>query len=75
MDDGGILFDEATWRTHILTAPAAVVYEALVEHGGGGPVALAEARNLLRDALGLDPDAPEMGRLLGSLTSLGVIRG
>ncbi len=73
-DDGAILFDETTWNTHILTASAAIVYETLVEQGGGDAITMDEATGVLRDALDLDPDTPDIAQLLAMLTTLGVIR-
>ncbi|MCG5517322.1 MULTISPECIES: HPr-rel-A system PqqD family peptide chaperone [unclassified Ectothiorhodospira] len=75
MDDGGILFNETTWKTHILTASAAIVYETLIEHGGGNAVTATEARDALRNVLDLDPDTPDITQLLAMLETLGVIRG
>ncbi|MFP4062089.1 MAG: HPr-rel-A system PqqD family peptide chaperone [Halochromatium sp.] len=74
MDDGGILFDETTWKTHILTASAALIYETLIEQSGGDAVTMADARDGLRDALDLDPDSPDSIQLLAMLKTLGVIR-
>ncbi|MEA3639837.1 MAG: hypothetical protein VBE63_07820 [Lamprobacter sp.] len=74
MDDGGILFDEATWKTHILTASAALIYETLIEQSGGNAVTMTDARDLLRDALDFDPDSPDSIQLLAMLKTLGVIR-
>ncbi|MBK5930599.1 HPr-rel-A system PqqD family peptide chaperone [Halochromatium salexigens] len=74
MDDGGILFDETTWKTHILTASAALVYETLIEQGGGNAVTMDEAAQVVRDTLDLDPETPDIAQLLAMLTTLGVIR-
>ena len=74
MDDGGILFNETTWNTHILTASAALIYETLIEQSGGDAVTMADARDVLRDALDLDPDSPDITQLLAMLKTLGVIR-
>lgn len=74
MDDGGILFDETTWKTHILTAPAALVYETLIDTSSGQAVSKDEVYRILREQLGLEPNAPEASQLLAMLKMLGVIR-
>lgn len=74
MGDGSILFDETTWKTHILTTTAAIVYEALIEQSDEHALRMDEAKALLRNALGLDPDNPDITQLLVMLKKLGVIR-
>lgn len=70
--DGGVLFDEDTWQTHILNSAAAAVYEALMEEFGGGPAANADVTHLLED-MGLDPDAQHTRDLLSMLDRLGLV--
>lgn len=69
---GGVLFDERTWKTHILNPAATAVYEALKAEFGNGPAANADATRLLDD-MGFDPDAPHTRDLLSMLERLGLV--
>ena len=71
--DGGILFDERTWNTHVLNPAAAAIYEALLEHSQGKPVPSSETFELVLDELGLNPDTREIRELLPVLKRLGVV--
>jgi hypothetical protein len=73
LGNGAALFDEHTWKTHILNPAAAAVYEALMEESGGKPVSTADATLLLRGGLGLDPDSEDTRKLLSMLQRLGVV--
>ena len=71
--DGGILFDEHTWKTHVLNPAAAAIYEALQEHAQAKPVPSSETFKLVLDELGLNPDTQEIRELLPVLKGLGVL--
>lgn len=64
LGDGGVLFNERTWNTHILTPAAAIIYEALVEQANDAPIPLEQAIRFLKAELDLDPSAPEIQKLL-----------
>ncbi|MEA3642973.1 MAG: HPr-rel-A system PqqD family peptide chaperone [Lamprobacter sp.] len=74
MDDGGVLFDKTTWKTHILTASAALVYETLIESNSGQAASKEEIYRILQNQLQLNPSAPEATRLLAMLNMLGIVR-
>lgn len=74
MDDGGILFDETSWKTHILTASAALVYETIIDTSDGQAISKDEAYSIMQDQLQLKSNAAEAAQLLAMLKMLGVIR-
>ena len=71
--EGGVLFDERTWKTHVLNPAAAAIYEALQEHSQGKPAPSSETFQLVLDELGLKADTQEIRELLPALKRLGVI--
>jgi len=71
--DGGILFDEHTWNTHVLNPAAAAIYEALLQRSQGKPAPSSETLQLVLDELGLNPDTQEIRELLPVLKRLGVV--
>lgn len=73
LGEGAILFNERTWRTHVLTPAAAIIYDALLETSNGAPVTMDAAIHLLRQELDVNPDTPEIRRLLATLKDIGVI--
>ena len=68
-----MLFDRETWKTHILTPSAAMVYEAILTHGNCGSICKAEIIKLLEDDFGFDTDTTEIRRLLSMLKNLGLL--
>ena len=76
LGDGGVVFDRRDWQTHVLTPPAAVIFEALGElRIGETPVPRKQALDFLRNELEVDPDTPEMHQVLRSLQEMGMLGG
>lgn len=73
LSEGAVLFNERTWRTHVLTPPAAIIYEALLETSSGEAVTMDAALHLLRHELDVNPDTPEIRQLLATLKNIGAI--
>ena len=73
LGDGGVLFNERTWKTHILTPAAAIIYEALTEQSDGSPMPADQAITFLKGELEVDPTSPEIKQLLAMLRQLRVI--
>lgn len=73
LGDGAVLFNENTWKTHILTPSAAAIYETLMEYSPDGHIPEAEAVAFLRAEFALDMDSEAMRRLLIMLRHLRVI--
>ena len=73
LGDGGVLFNERTWKTHILTPAAAIIYEALTEQSEGVPMPAEQAITFLKKELDVDPTSPEIKQLLAMLRQLRVI--
>ncbi|MBK1704666.1 HPr-rel-A system PqqD family peptide chaperone [Halochromatium glycolicum] len=75
LDDGAIIFDHRTWKTHVLTPAATIIYEALdeIRPADGGPVPNAAALALLQEDLDIETDTPSTQQLLRMLRHLGVI--
>ena len=73
MGEGAVLFDEHTWKTHILNPAAVAVYDALAASSQDGPAQRHEAVEFLQDELGLDPNSKEASNLLAMLKRLGVV--
>ena len=73
MGDGGVLFNEITWRTHILTPAAAIMLDALLEHSGGEPLPMEQAISFLSSDLGVDPELVETREFLAMLKHLGIV--
>ncbi len=73
LGEGAVLFNEHTWRTHVLTPAAALIYTALLETSNGEAVAKNTALQVLEQELDVNPEAPEIRRLLKMLEHLGVV--
>ena len=73
LGEGAVLFNEHTWRTHVLTPAAALIYTALLETSNGEAVAKNTALQVLEQELDVNPEAPEIRRLLNMLEHLGVV--
>ena len=73
LGEGAVLFNEHTWRTHVLTPAAALIYTALLETSNGEAVAKDTALQVLEQELDVNPEAPEIRRLLNMLEHLGVV--
>lgn len=73
--DGAVVFDRATWQTHVLSPAAAIVFEALAEVNDGRPVSETRAFEVLRDELELDTDTPPIQHMLHSLREMGMLGG
>lgn len=73
LGDGGVLFNERTWNTHILTPAAAIIYEALAEQVNDAPISSEQAIRFLRTELDVDPSAPEIKKLLAMLRRLNLL--
>jgi len=75
LGEGGIIFDHRTWKTHILTPAAVVVYDALQEANAnhGGALSNQDACALLEQDLDLDINTPASQQLLRMLKHLGII--
>ncbi|NBC49784.1 MAG: HPr-rel-A system PqqD family peptide chaperone [Gammaproteobacteria bacterium] len=75
LGDGAVIFSHRTWKTHILTPAATLIFEALdeVRPADGGPVPRAAALALLRQDLDVETDTPSTQQLLRMLRRLGVI--
>jgi PqqD family protein of HPr-rel-A system len=75
LGDGAVLFNDRTWKTHILTPAATIIYEALdeIRPADGGPVPSAAALALLQQDLDIETDTPSTQQLLRMLRHLGVI--
>lgn len=75
LGEGGVIFDHRTWKTHILTPAALVVYETLQEANAdhGGALSSHEACVLLEKDLDLDTNTPTIQQLLRMLKHLGLI--
>ena len=73
MGDGGVLFNEITWRTHILTPAAAIMLDALLEHSGGEPLPMQQATSFLKSDLGVDPELDETREFLAMLKHFGIV--
>lgn len=73
LGDGGVLFNRRTWKTHILTPPAAIIYEALAEQSEGGAIPTQRAIEFLQRELSVDTDSNEIQQLLTMLQRLRVI--
>ena len=73
LGEGAVLFNEHTWRTHVLTPAAALIYTALLETSNGHPIAKDAALQVLEQELDVNPEAPEIRRLLNMLEHLGVV--
>lgn len=70
-----MVFNRATWQTHVLSPAAAIVFEALAEVDDGQPVPEATAFAVLRDELELDTDTPQIQHMLHSLREMGMLGG
>jgi len=73
LGNGGVLFNERTWKTHILTPAAAIIYEALTEQSEDVPMPAEQAITFLQKELEVDPTSPEIKQLLAMLRQLRVI--
>lgn len=73
LGDGGVLFNRRSWKTHILTPAAAIIYEALSEQSKDNPIPSEQAITFLRGELDIDPTSPEIKQLLAMLRQLRVI--
>ena len=73
LGEGAVLFNEHTWRTHVLTPAAALIYTALLETSNGEAVAKNTALQVLEQELDVNPEAPENRRLIKMLEHLGVV--
>jgi len=71
--DGGVVFDGATWQTHVLTPAAALIVEALLEARRDTPLAREAVLRILVDDLDVDPAAPDVRQVLAMLHDLGVV--
>jgi hypothetical protein len=67
------LFDESTWKTHILSTAAAVMCEALLEASSGKSLEMVDAKEMLRRELDVDVEAAEVSGVLEFMRRLGVI--
>ena len=73
LGEGAVLFNEHTWRTHVLTPAAALIYTALLETSNGEAVAKNTALQVLEQEL--DADAipriePQQDLVISSLYSV-----
>lgn len=75
LGEGAAVFDTLTWKTHILTPAAALIFETLAESGDGAALAESRAIELLRDELDLDTGTPELQQVLRSLQEMGMLAG
>lgn len=74
LGDGGAVFDPASWRTHVLTPAAAIIFEALTEVGAENEtLSRSRALGFLRDELEVDTETPEMQQVLRSLQEMGML--
>lgn len=75
LGEGGVIFDHRTWKTHILTPAALIIYETLREAktDDGGALSSQEACALLEQDLDLDINTPTIQQLLRMLKHLGII--
>jgi hypothetical protein len=73
LGDAAILFDENTWKTHVFTPAASIIYEALLEHFGTAPIPLRETSDFLAHDLDLDPSSDDIKEMLSMLRQLGVV--
>lgn len=73
LGDGGVLFNPHTWKTHILTPSAAIIYEALAEESEGRAIPTQRAVEFLQRELSVDTNSNEIRQLLTMLQRLRVI--
>jgi PqqD family protein of HPr-rel-A system len=71
--DGGVVFDAATWQTHVLTPAAALICEALLESPMDKPLPRGAAERILVRDLDVDPAAPDVRQVLAMLSDLDVV--
>lgn len=68
-----VVFDPATWQTHVLPPATVVVVDLIDELSADGPVSMARLAGVLRAELELDPDEPEIRGLLHRLAGIGLL--
>lgn len=74
LGDAAVIFDEATWQTHVLPPAGAVVVDLADELSDSGPVSVDRLSAALREELELDPEAPEIRELMRMLIEIGLLR-
>lgn len=74
LGDAAVIFDDATWQTHVLPPAGAVVVDLADELSASGPVSVERLSAALREELELDPDAPEMRELMRVLIEIGLLQ-
>ena len=73
LGEAAVVFDPATWQTHVLPPAAAVVADIIGELSVTGLVSTDRLAEAMRDELDVDPDAPAMRELLRMLREIGML--
>ena len=69
-----VVFDPATWQTHVLPPDAAVIVDIVADLSGAGPVSTAKIADYMRRELELDPEAEAIRELLQRLVEIGLLQ-
>jgi len=75
LGDVTVVFDPATWQTHVLPPDMAGLADSIAALSGDAPVSMASLAEYVHRELALDPETPEIRALLLRLAEIGVLEG